>query len=80
MRLRGGFAVLALVLGGCGSQSAMPQADLQDRNCVAVAEGRARDAGLNGYDGDMQAKIYDATYKDCVMWAQKNSTIVVDKR
>jgi hypothetical protein len=79
MRLRWGFAVLALVLGGCETQSAMPQTNLQNQNCAAVAEGRARDAGLNGYDGDMQKQIYDATYKECVAWAQKNSIVVVEK-
>jgi hypothetical protein len=70
------FAITALCLCllGCGSirwfearNTDKPQVAVQrDDSCGAVARQRAQDAAYNGYDRDMQERIYKDSYNECV--------------
>jgi len=67
------LCLLSLVLSGCTERS-LRQSQPKDA-CAAVAAQRAQDAGYNGIDRDMQNKIYDHTYRDCVVWARRSGRI-----
>ena len=74
------IAVLCLGLFGCDSipglesdNAATPSGTPQrDNSCAAVAQQRAQDAGYNGYDRDMQQRIYEYTYADCMAERKNN--------
>jgi hypothetical protein len=61
------IGVLAL-LGACAQQED-PGIQLagSDTACNAVASARSRDAGLNGYDWNMQVIIWREAYNSCVL-------------
>jgi hypothetical protein len=73
------ISILFLCLSGCGAIPGLesdnadrPQADVQrDNSCATVAEQRAQDAAYNNYDRDMQRRIYDYTYAECVTAKRK---------
>jgi len=39
--------------------------------CQAVAKARSGDAALQDFDESVQQAVYDKTYADCMIWAQK---------
>ena len=73
------IAIICFCLLGCslipglGSDDTdNQQAALQyDESCVEVARQRAQDAGYNGYDRDMQKRIYEYSYTECVAGRKK---------
>lgn len=61
---------ICLPLGGCTMLAPHapppPASQSADPYCAGIASARARDAAENGFDGDLQAKIYADTYARCV--------------
>jgi hypothetical protein len=74
------ISIFSLWLSGCGSipwlgsdNSDRPPAGAQrNGSCAAIAEQRAQDARYNNYDRDMQRRIYDYTYAECVAGKAKS--------
>ena len=67
------FVVLAFAsawLAACSIVATDPPApdpaQFPDRHCRSVATARASDANENGYDKDMQRKIFADTYRACI--------------
>ena len=58
---------------GSGNADGPPAGAQRDNSCATVAEQRAQDGAYNNYDRDMQRRIYDYTYAECVT-AKKNSS------
>jgi hypothetical protein len=75
------MTILFLWLSGCGSIPGLgsnnadrpPAGAQRDNSCATVAEQRAQDAAYNDYDRDMQRRIYDYTYAECVTAKKKSS-------
>jgi hypothetical protein len=75
------IATLFIWLSGCGSIPGLGSdhadrrpADAQRGNsCTTIAEQRAQDAAYNNYDRDMQKRIYDYTYAECMTAKRKSS-------
>jgi hypothetical protein len=66
-----GLAVLALA--GCSLSKttfSIPNGQVSDINCRAVALNRASDAGDMGEDSQTQSSVFERTYVDCVSWHQ----------
>jgi hypothetical protein len=63
--------VTTLTHGAVAAASAGVSAAV-DAHCTAVATQRRKDAGVNGYDDDMQQRLFDGTYKNCVDWAAQH--------
>lgn len=40
-----------------------------DAHCRSIAQQRASDSAMNGFDDDDQKSVYDGTYADCMHWA-----------
>ena len=75
MRQFAAATIIAVGLGGCAGifDSAETPSDgrFADKACAATAAQRAEYAGANGYDGDMQQRIFVGTYDDCLRWSKK---------
>ena len=75
------ITILSLWLSGCSSIPGLgsdradrpPAGARRDNSCATVAEQRAQDAAYNDYDRDMQKRIYDYAYAQC-MTAKKNTS------
>ena len=60
------FVLSVVKIAYFSDNAATPSGTPQRNNaCAAAAQQRAQDAGYNGYDRDMQKRIYDYTYTDC---------------
>ena len=72
--------MIGLCLLGCSSipgfesdSAGKTQAALQhDTSCAAVAAQRAQDAAYSGYDRDMQRRIDEAAYAECLAGRRKS--------
>ena len=72
--------VAAVLLDGCGgdlSKSAPVAATVQvpfsdDEHCRAVARERADDALANGYDFNIEERVYQETSDDCRAWRTRD--------
>lgn len=66
---KGCVLIGGLVLLGACVRSEDPGIQLagSDSACNAVASARSRDAGLNGYDWNMQVLIWREAYNSCVL-------------
>lgn len=60
------LAFAVVVLAACAGPDEGPPAELQDPHCRSIAADRARDAAENGYDEDMQRRIFEDSYRRCL--------------
>lgn len=76
------LVVSLLALAGCTSVPEAPaqSADASDSACSATADGRARDAAINGYDKETQKAIRQESYKSCVAWSKKSVLVESTRR
>jgi hypothetical protein len=79
MKIHQLIVIIAIGLSGCATQTNRPQAE-ESSHCDSVAATRANDAARNGYDQDMQKRIYDSSYQDCLNWSKKSSYADYGKR
>ena len=64
-------AGLVACLGGCADSDPSPTQKLASKPCALVAQGRMRDARVNGYDEKGQQIVFRGAYADCVRWEAK---------
>ncbi|MEJ1970617.1 MAG: hypothetical protein WDN03_18615 [Rhizomicrobium sp.] len=62
----GGAATAAPAEAGLRSASASSAANTK---CERAARERSGDAAVQDFDLEMQRKVYDATYADCLKWS-----------
>jgi hypothetical protein len=66
-------ALLGVALGGCQTHKVNAGREKLTDSCSIVAEQRAQDGALNGYDEQLQTLVFRNTYADCVQWNAAHS-------
>ncbi|HTF42864.1 MAG TPA: hypothetical protein VK641_03140 [Terriglobales bacterium] len=58
-------ALLGFTVSGCAMHQTAAYRGSSTNRCSIVAEQRAQDGALNGYNEDLQRRVFIDTYADC---------------